>query len=118
LRGYLQEPDLQDLKDGLTQSFGERKIDYHAVQAWNTTFCNVIDVMSPIKAGNDKNNMGLKVNSEKEDNRYVADDYLEMNVTMPSFGGYLYVDYFQLNGHVLHMYPTKQEQTANNEALD
>ncbi|NOU20472.1 MAG: protein kinase [Methyloglobulus sp.] len=116
LRGYLQQPDLQDLKNELAQGVGKESIDYHAVQAWNSAFCNVLDVMSPLKAANDKSDLGLTVNSGKEDNRYATDDYLEMNVTAPNYSAYLYVDYFQLNGHVLHMYPTIPEQTVKQEA--
>ncbi len=116
LRGYLQEPDLQNLQNDLTQRFGKQKIDYHAVQAWNSAFCNVIDVLSPLKTTNDKNDMGLKVNSGKDDNRYVTKERLKMNVIMPNYRSYLYVDYFQLDGHVFHMFPRKQEQAIINEA--
>ncbi len=112
LRGYLQESDLQSLQNELTQHFGKQKIDYHAVKAWNSTFCHVMNIMSPLKATNEE----LKVNLGKDNNHYVMDDYLEINIIMPNYSSYLYVDYFQLNGHVLHMFPTTQEQTINNEA--
>jgi len=110
LSGYAQATDLQHLKDEISQNFIDEDIDYHAVKTWNDVFCNVVDVMNKLQADNETNALGLKVSAAKEDNRYILDDYLEIIVTTPKFKSYLYVDYFQLNGHVLHMYPTKPDQ--------
>ncbi|ESS70665.1 serine/threonine-protein kinase PksC [Methyloglobulus morosus KoM1] len=115
VRGYLQALDIQRLNDDLAQAFGKGTIDSHGVKAWNGTFCDVVALLSPLNSANDKNDYGLKVRSGAEDNRYVMDDYLEMNVSAPNYTAYLYVDYFQLNGHVLHMYPTKLEQMIGSE---
>lgn len=115
VRGYLQALDIQRLNDDLVQAFGGKAIDSHGVKAWDDTFCDVVALLSPLKSTNDNNDYGLKVKSGADDNRYVMDDYLEMNVTAPNHNAYLYVDYFQLNGHVLHMYPTKPEQMTVNE---
>ncbi len=116
LRGHLRQTDLESFKNEAAHLTEQVKIDYQEVKVWNNAFCEVIAILSPLKAMNDLKKLGLAIDSAKLNNRYIFDEYLEMNITMPNYPGYLYVDYFQLNGHVLHMYPSTDDQAGIKEA--
>ncbi|WP_282609180.1 serine/threonine protein kinase [Pelagibius sp. Alg239-R121] len=69
--------------------------------------CAPLDLYAPYVRRNRVNGHGLKVQARNRDGDYVENENLVVDLRLPSFESYVYVDYYSIDGGVLHMLPNQ-----------
>jgi serine/threonine protein kinase len=67
--------------------------------------CGPLDLYAPYVHKNRIGNYGLSIQSRNPDGLYVENENLVVDLKLPGFESYVYVDYYSLDGGVLHMLP-------------
>ncbi len=99
--------DSQELKESINALPGLQEFIYGVeVQEW--PYCELLTIVSPFidraseeEAVFSKNSVAL---------RFKEGSYLQFDLTAPSFPAYMYVDYFLLDGTVVHLLPNLTDQ--------
>ena len=76
------------------------------------TMCDVVDLYRPYWVLNRDKALGTSIEPVKQTSEFAAGEPLIVKVTTPPFSSYLNVDYYTLDGNVVHMLPSKRA-TAN-----
>ncbi len=70
----------------------------------------VIKLPAPYKARNDDSGYGLTVTpSTGHSDRFLEGERIVVKLQQANYDGYLYVDYFSIDGNVVHVYPNSGE---------
>ncbi len=78
------------------------------VRIW--PYCEAVEILKPYKARNDDRKLGLGINpTSGHDDRFVEGEEVIVQLTQPNYDGYLYVDYYVIDGTVVHMFPNTRE---------
>ncbi len=105
LRGYARAgSDLSRLNHALLSIPGIRKVSNFTRQI-SDTLCPPIDFFVSYLSTNHGSTRGPSIRAHKEDGRYVEGESLIFNLTAPDYKSYIYVDYFTLDGGVVHLLP-------------
>lgn len=102
LQGHLKPEDLPRLERELAALPASNKI-VSKVETLIWPYCEVMEILAPFEM--DGNKQAMDFGPKQHTTRYVQGDNLVLGLTAPSFDAYLYVDYFQLDGGVVHMLP-------------
>ena len=82
-------------------------------------FCDVVELAAPFRRANTTQNAGLEAKNRDEKLKMQEGDLIAVDVTLPSYAAYLYVDYFVADGsEVVHLFPNApgKEVTTNARA--
>lgn len=72
--------------------------------------CEVVDILKTYKARNDDAGHGLQITpSTGHSDRFIEGENIVVKLQQANYDGYLYVDYYTVNGDVAHMYPNAGE---------
>ena len=72
--------------------------------------CEVVKVLAPYKARNADAGFGLAITpSTGHSDRFIEGENVIVKLRQAGYEGYLYVDYFTVNGDVAHIYPNTGE---------
>ncbi|MFT4178779.1 MAG: DotU family type IV/VI secretion system protein [Thermomonas sp.] len=72
--------------------------------------CEVVKILEPYKARNDDAGYGLVVTpSTGHSDRFIEGEKVTIKVTQPNYDGYLYVDYYFVDGNMAHIFPHPNE---------
>ena len=77
-------------------------------------YCEVVDLLSPLLVRPSRDAPRLNLASESDEAR--IGECLKLNVVAPSFDSFIYVDYFDAEGEVLHLLPNRWDM-LNRKAL-
>jgi hypothetical protein len=72
-------------------------------------FCAALEVLGPAIAANEQRSLGARIRPGNDTGVYFEGEPLVLDLTAPSFQSHVYVDYFQLDGKVVHMLPNDKE---------
>lgn len=101
--------DQAAVKDRVSAVKGVREARFD-VQLRIWPHCDVVRIVKPLYARNHDLKMGLSVTpSTGHTARFTDGENVTARLVQSSTPGYLYVDYFTVNGDVAHMYPNAQE---------
>lgn len=107
LQGHLKPEDLPRLEREIAGLPGaEQMISKVETLIW--PYCEVMEILAPFKLG--ANKQALDFGPKQHTTRYVQGDHLVLGLTAPSYDAYLYVDYYQIDGGVVHMLPATPAQ--------
>ena len=67
--------------------------------------CPLIEAFAPYWAANQLNGRGLSLETRNPDGEYVENELLVVDLRTPAERSYVYVDYYSLDGAVVHMLP-------------
>jgi serine/threonine-protein kinase len=108
VKGHIQPNDLAKLQRELGAVAGGVEIT-SKIETLAWPYCELIDTLTPFKheggSGSD-----LLVGPAEHAPHYVEGEKLVLALTAPSYDAYLYVDYYQLDGGVVHLFPTEPNQ--------
>ena len=76
--------------------------------------CKVLETYRPYWRANAIEALGATIRTARPENKFAGGDRLEVELTMPRFASHFYVDYYALDGSVVHMVPSPGEE--ENEA--
>ena len=69
-------------------------------------FCDIVELAAPLRQANLAQSAGLDARNRDEKPKMQEGDLIAVNVTIPKYSAYLYVDYFVADGsEVVHLFP-------------
>lgn len=72
--------------------------------------CEVVKILAQYKARNSDNGYGLAITpSTGHSDRFIENENVIVKLQQANYDGYIYVDYYTVNGAVAHMYPNDGE---------
>lgn len=104
--GYVSsDADREQMLASLDQTFGVARVEGDVeVRPW--PFCEALDVVRPYTQQNADANSGLSLDITASDNVLKDGEPLVLTITTPKSPSFLYVDYYQRSGEVLHVLHT------------
>lgn len=69
--------------------------------------CAPLETFTPYVRVNREKNLGLTIEARNRDGVYVENESLVVDLKLPNFESYVYVDYYSIDGGVLHMLPNE-----------
>jgi hypothetical protein len=105
LSGYARaQSDLSRLRHKLLSIPGVKDVESHTNQI-DKNLCAPIDFFSPYAETNRDAVRGLTIRTKNDAGEFVEGDKLVVNLAAPDYDSYIYVDYFALDGSVIHLLP-------------
>ena len=110
VRGYVSRADdMAAVRQRISAVEGVKSVDAQLqLRIW--PHCEVVKTLEPYKARNDDSNYGLTVTpSTGHSERFIEGEKVTIKVTQPNYDGYLYVDYYFVDGNMAHIFPHPNE---------
>jgi type IV/VI secretion system ImpK/VasF family protein len=110
VRGYAKSAeDMAAIRQQLSAIEGVKSVDA-SLQLRIWPHCEVVHLLAPYKARNDDTGQHLVITpSVGHSDRFVEGERVVVKLQQPNYDGYLYVDYYTVNGDVAHIYPNAGE---------
>jgi hypothetical protein len=89
----------------LAQAADGLDISTDQVREMDPLYCRPVEVLRSFMEANRDRNLGLAVSTAGTDGRLREGDELFLTIKAPEYDSYIYVDYFSLDGNVVHMLP-------------
>lgn len=108
--GYVSKPaDLERLRSEIAAVKGVKEPSFDvAVRIW--PHCEVLAMLKPLRERNQDLHAGLQLTpTTGHSDRFVDREYLVVKLTQANLEGYVYVDYYTVEGKVIHLYPNERE---------
>ncbi|MCD9029083.1 DotU family type IV/VI secretion system protein [Luteimonas sp. BDR2-5] len=108
--GYAATPDdVERLRRDIAATAGVKSAAFDVrVRIW--PHCEVIALLKPYRERNLAQRMGLEVTpTTGHSDRFVENERVIVNLTNANQSGYLYVDYYTVEGQVAHLFPADGE---------
>lgn len=108
--GYVSRADdITGVKQRITSLEGVKTADVQ-VQLRIWPHCEVVKILEPFQARNKDSGYGLTVTpSTGHSDRFIEGEKVTIKVTQANFDGYLYVDYYFVDGNMAHIFPHPNE---------
>ena len=110
VHGYVSKPvDLERLRGDIAAIKGVKTPNYQVkVLIW--PHCEVVKLLTPYRQRNLDRHDGLAVTpTTGHSDRFVKDEKLIVKLIQASHDGYLYVDYYTVEGEVVHILPNSRD---------
>lgn len=102
-----RERDISRLRSDLSQSGNQKRILVNVeIQPW--PYCELIALLQPYLPEGEGLNSRYPV--VKQFVSFLEDEYLQLDLVSPPEKAYLYVDYFLIDGTVVHMFPNPTDK--------
>ena len=108
--GYVSRADdIAGVKQRITALEGVKSAEVQ-VQLRIWPHCEVVKILEPFQARNNDSGYGLTVTpSTGHSDRFIEGEKVTIKVTQPNYDGYLYVDYYFVDGNMAHIFPHPNE---------
>lgn len=114
LHGYVSEKlDLKALRKELLALPGAKSVNADLKQV-NPAQCAVVDLLAPYWTGNQPSGKGVSIGTLAKGNVFTEGEPLVVQISTPAYESYVNLDYFSLDGGVVHMVPGPR--AVNNQA--
>jgi len=101
--------DISGVKQRIASLEGVKSADVQ-VQLRIWPHCEVVKILEPFEARNKDSGYGLTVTpSTGHSDRFIEGEKVTIKVTQANFDGYLYVDYYFVDGNMAHIFPHPNE---------
>ncbi|MFZ5606036.1 MAG: DotU family type IV/VI secretion system protein [Pseudomonadota bacterium] len=113
VRGYAKSSeDMAAIRQQLAAIEGVKSVDAQLqLRIW--PHCEVVQLLAPYKARNDDSGQHLAITpSVGHSDRFLEGENVIVKLQQPNYDGYLYVDYYTVNGDVAHIYPNAGEPNS------
>jgi serine/threonine protein kinase len=109
--GYLgNRQSLAAVLEPLAQAAGGRDVSTDQVHEVDRLYCRPLEVLRSFVEANRDRNLSLAVGTAGTDGHFREGDDLFLTIKAPEQHSYLYVDYFSLDGNVVHMLPNSMSR--------
>jgi hypothetical protein len=107
VEGYFGDrQSLATVLEPLAQAAGGLAVSTGQVREMDPLYCRPLEVLRPFVEASRDQNLSLAVSTAGTDGRFREGDELLLTIKAPGHQSYIYVDYFSLDGNVVHMLPT------------
>ena len=105
IRGYAKSmSDVSRLRNQLMLRGDVTEVD-EKVQSISDDDCKLMRFFYPYVTTNRDSSFGLSIETRNPEGEYVENERLVVDLQSPSYESYVYVDYFALDGSVVHLFP-------------
>jgi type IV/VI secretion system ImpK/VasF family protein len=110
VNGYVSRADdITGVKQRISSLEGVKTADVQ-VQLRIWPHCEVVKILEPFQARNKDSGYGLTVTpSTGHSDRFIEGEKVTIKVTQANYDGYLYVDYYFVDGNMAHIFPHPNE---------
>lgn len=108
LKGFALQRDKQMLEKRLSAIAGAGRADLTGIDIMDQRQCPILEFLSSYWWANQGMNNRISIESNKLDNHYMEGENLVLNISTPNYDSFIYVDYYLLDGGVLHMVPNQR----------
>lgn len=106
VQGYLAEDaNLAQLKERLGAADGVNNLKLNVRQV-NRDFCPVISALAPYWRSNQETGRATSIHTKGNNEQLIEGDSLIVNITTPGYDSYVNIDYYVLDGSVVHLVPS------------
>jgi serine/threonine protein kinase len=105
IKGYASQTSIERLDGELAALTGASKMSLHITRL-NANKCDMIEVLSPFWLINKKLGAGTSIQAKDSNAEFEEGDNIILEIHTPSYASYLNVDYFSVDGGVIHMVPS------------
>ncbi len=106
LKGFVFDQDnIERIRTSLTNLRGVSEVRTD-IRRMSDAQCRLVNMMSPFVAANRDFSRRLSVRAPDPNARYMENDNLIIDLGAPGRAGYIYVDYYSLDGGVVHLMPS------------
>jgi serine/threonine protein kinase len=107
LSGYARQADITRLERDLQSSAGVTLLNTNIRGLDNAAnYCEVTELFSPYWIANRQQRLGTSIQTSKPGARFSAGEYLVLDIKSPFYKAYITIDYYSLDGGVVHMLPS------------
>ncbi|MDO5610769.1 MAG: DotU family type IV/VI secretion system protein [Pseudomonadota bacterium] len=113
VRGYVSRPDdVAAVKQKVSAVEGVREPTYDLqLRIW--PHCEVVQILAAYTARNTDAGYGLKVMpTSGHSDRFIDGEKVIVNLQQANYDGYVYVDYYSVDGGVAHIWPNAREHDS------
>jgi serine/threonine-protein kinase len=115
--GYVSTVEQQGLRTLLTQlAEANNKRLIMQLTPMRAENCELMTALQPFVKRNQLEKRGLQIEASQHGPMFVQGERPVFEVITPDFNGYLYVDYFMVDGKVFHLTPTNNELQQQTDA--
>jgi type IV/VI secretion system ImpK/VasF family protein len=110
VKGFVSRPeDITRVQSDVSGIKGVKSPTFDvAVRIW--PHCEVVEILDPYRERNAAARRGLQVTpTSGHSDRFTEGERVMAKLVQPNYDGYLYVDYYTVDGTVIHLYPNKRE---------
>ena len=110
INGYVSRADdITGVKQRISALEGVKAADVQ-VQLRIWPHCEVVKILEPFESRNKDSGYGLTVTpSTGHSDRFIEGEKVTIKVTQANYDGYLYVDYYFVDGNMAHIFPHPNE---------
>jgi type IV/VI secretion system ImpK/VasF family protein len=110
VKGYVSRPtDMERLRNDIGAIHGVKTTSYQVkILIW--PHCEVVKMLSSYRQRNVDRHNGLAVTpTTGHSDRFIKDESVIVKLTQANHDGYLFVDYYTVEGEVIHLFPNSRE---------
>lgn len=108
--GYLGSPTpMSDVQTSLNEFAGVKHVYVDGVEQFPSAYCNIMDALSILLLNRIYSGSTLSIQNTNDNSTYFVGEDLSFFVNSGSRESYIYVDYFSVEGVVVHMLPNASE---------
>jgi hypothetical protein len=111
--GFVSQPDdVARLKTEVGKLKSVKRVNLDvSVRIW--PYCEVIALLKPYKQRNDASGYGLAVQpSTGHSDAFMENERVTVDLRQSAYDGYVYVDYYVIDGTVIHLLPNTREPSS------
>lgn len=119
VKGFVSKPEeIERVQADVTAIKGVKKPSFDlAVRIW--PHCEVVALLKAYRARNVDRRQGLEVTpTTGHTDRFIEDEHVTVKLKQANYDGYLYVDYYTVDGTVVHLFPNKTEPDSGRVIVD
>jgi serine/threonine-protein kinase len=109
VHGHIKPGDLDNLLAGLKKLAGVGSVDASRVTTLDWPFCEVEPLLAGLQRTGGEPGEKASSGAARSAKEFTEGDFLMLVLNAPNYDAYLYVDYFQLDGNVMHLLPAQSE---------
>jgi serine/threonine protein kinase len=106
ITGYAHKLDIQTLENSLSPLTGSKRLDLSGIETVTRNQCAVIELLSGYWTVNQDLANSASITSNKPGNKFFKNEDLILAIKTPAYESFVNVDYYSLDGNVLHMLPS------------
>lgn len=108
VRGYVIERlDMKRLEGDLLALAGTRSVNAD-LKTLSEKMCGIVKLYAPYWAINSKAGQGASISTQGEAGEFAEGSALVVTILAPAYDSYVSIDYFSLDGEVVHMLPSRR----------
>jgi len=115
VRGFAAGPEVMARIDGSLGNIAGISQLNNEIRPLPGVFCQTLEFYAPYWKANRDGGFGTVIGTPKADDTFAGGERLVLDINTPTYNSFMYVDYFDHEGNVVHMMPSPGEEFNQGE---